>query len=82
MAEGGCSARGCMGHNVGNVGRDGSLVGSHSGDAGSPDAEAVRRAGLRLRAGPSGGNGREARGPKPAQCRHHQDHQGGGEQLD
>lgn len=37
VEEGGCSARGSMGHNVGNVGRDGSLVGSDFGDAGSPD---------------------------------------------
>lgn len=34
-------ARGTLGHRVGNVRRDGSLVGSDSGDAGSPDAVAA-----------------------------------------
>lgn len=41
LEEGGCSARGSMGHNVDNMGRDGSLVGSERGDAGSPDAVAA-----------------------------------------
>ena len=30
---------------------------------------------------PGRDHGGEARGPKPAQCRHHQNHQGGGKQL-
>lgn len=41
LGEGGDRARGRMGHDVGNVGRDGSLVGSDRGDAGSLDAVAA-----------------------------------------
>lgn len=41
LGEGAYRARGRMGHDVGNVGRDGSLVGSDRGDAGSLDAVAA-----------------------------------------
>lgn len=39
--EGGYGARGTVGHGVGKTGRNGSLVGSDGGDAGSPDAVAA-----------------------------------------
>lgn len=80
MKKGGCSAQSIVGHWQRGVGRKPPRVRSYRRGK-SRHQNCLKRRPEAEKARAPAGHGGEARGPKSAQRRHYQDHQGSGELL-